>query len=291
MKILLDTDIGSDIDDAVCLAYLLAHPDCELLGITTVTGDTQQRAMLASALCRVAGRSVPIRPGAPEPLLVPQKQPDVPQAAALGSWPHDHTFPGGEAVELLRHTIRSHPGEVTLLAVGPLTNIALLFASDPEIASLLGGLMLMCGVFTGPGGPGAREWNAQLDPHATSMVFRAAPPVHRSVGLDVTTRVSLPAPEVRQRFQHPLLRPVLDFAEVWFTSRERITFHDPLAAVALWQPDLCSWTRGSVHVETASQELGGLTLFEGDPTGRHEVALDVDAERFFEAYFEPFGAS
>jgi inosine-uridine nucleoside N-ribohydrolase len=149
--------------------------------------------------------------------------------------------------------------------------------------------MLMCGVFTGPGGPGAREWNAQLDPHATAMVYRATPPVHRSVGLDVTTRVSLPAPEVRQRFQHPLLRPVLDFAEVWFTSRERITFHDPLAAVALWQPDLCGWTRGTVHVETASPELGGLTSFQPDPAGHHEVALDVNAERFFAAYFEPFG--
>jgi len=54
VKILLDTDIGTDIDDAVCLAYLLANPDCELLGITTVTGEPVKRAMLASALCRIA---------------------------------------------------------------------------------------------------------------------------------------------------------------------------------------------------------------------------------------------
>lgn len=290
MKILLDTDIGSDIDDAVCLAYLLARNDCDLLGITTVSGDTRQRAMMASALCRVAGRSVPIRPGAVEPLLVGQQQPDVPQAAALGSWPHDETFPSGEAIEFMRHTIRSHPGEVTLLTIGPLTNVALLFAVDPEIPSLLGGLVMMCGVFTGPGGAGAREWNALLDPHATFLVYRAAPPIHRSVGLDVTTRVSLPAAEVRQRFGHPLLRPVLDFAEVWFGSRERITFHDPLAAVALWQPDICSWSRGTVEVETESARLGGLTRFQPDPSGGHEVALDVDAERFFGAYFEPFGA-
>lgn len=59
-KVLLDTDIGTDVDDAVCLAYLLSHPACELLGITTVTGEAQKRASLASVLCEVAGRNVPI---------------------------------------------------------------------------------------------------------------------------------------------------------------------------------------------------------------------------------------
>ena len=63
-KIILDTDIGSDIDDAVCLAYLLAQPDCELLGITTVAGEAEARARMASALCKVAGKDVPIFPGA-----------------------------------------------------------------------------------------------------------------------------------------------------------------------------------------------------------------------------------
>ena len=62
-KVLLDTDIGADIDDAVCLAYLLAQPQCELLGITTVSGEAEKRAMLASALCKVAGKEIPIIPG------------------------------------------------------------------------------------------------------------------------------------------------------------------------------------------------------------------------------------
>ena len=68
VKILLDTDIGSDIDDAVCLAYLLAQPDCELLGITTVTGEAVERAKMASALCKVAGKDVPIYPGVEQPI-------------------------------------------------------------------------------------------------------------------------------------------------------------------------------------------------------------------------------
>jgi purine nucleosidase len=71
VKLLLDTDIGSDIDDAVCLAYLLRQPACELLGVTTVSGEPVQRAMIVSALCRAAGLDVPVLPGADDPLIVP----------------------------------------------------------------------------------------------------------------------------------------------------------------------------------------------------------------------------
>src|SRR5277367_515098 len=104
-KILLDTDIGSDIDDAVCLAYLLANPACDLLGITTVTGDTVARASMASVLCKIARKSIPIFPGALNPLLIKQKQPHVQQAVALSKWNHETKFPQGEAVEFLRKTI------------------------------------------------------------------------------------------------------------------------------------------------------------------------------------------
>src|SRR5271156_3879289 len=113
-KVLLDTDIGSDIDDAVCLAYLLANPACDLLGITTVTGDTVQRASMASVLCKIAGKRVPIHPGRRHPFLIAEQQPNVPQAAALSRWDHDTTFSEGEAVEFLRQTIRANPGEVVL---------------------------------------------------------------------------------------------------------------------------------------------------------------------------------
>jgi len=77
VKIILDTDIGTDVDDALCLAYLLAHPKCELLGITTVGGEADKRATLASVLCKIAGKHIPIFPGSEEPLLVPQRQKQV----------------------------------------------------------------------------------------------------------------------------------------------------------------------------------------------------------------------
>lgn len=290
-KVLLDTDIGSDIDDAVCLAYLLAQPECELLGITTVTGQASQRAMLASALCRAAGRKIPIFPGAEKPLLIPQKQPMAPQSAALERWPHETTFPQGQAVEFLRQTIRQHPGEIVLLTIGPLTNAALLFGVDAEIPSLLKGLVMMCGVFTNRlGGVGTREWNALVDPHATAMVYRAEVATHRSVGLDVTHQVTMDAAEVRARFHSELLQPVLDFAEVYFRQRDRITFHDPLAATTLFADDICTFERGTVEVELADERLRGMTHWVPDGDGRHEVALEVDAARFFEHFFSVVGS-
>lgn len=290
-KVILDTDIGSDIDDAVCLAYLLVQPDCELLGITTVTGEGARRAEMASVLCKIAQKDVPIFIGAEQPLLVEQRQPLAPQAAVLERWPHETHFPRGEAVEFLRRTIRKYPGEVDLLTIGPLTNIGLLFAADPEIPAILGTLTMMCGVFTEPYVVDSRtEWNAQLDPHATAIVYRAPVTRHRSIGLDVTTQVKMPADEARVRFQHPLLRPVLDFAEVWFQSVKEITFHDPLAATTLFDMNICRFQYGLVNADYESVP-GRTNWLPGGEPACHEVAVEVNPRRFFDHYFSVFGGA
>ena len=289
VKVLLDTDIGSDIDDALCLAYLLAQPECELLGITTVTGQAHKRAMLASSLCYVAGKKVPIYPGCEEPLLVPQRQARAPQAVALRRWHRDTEFPRGQAVEFLRHTIHAHPGEVILLTIGPLTNIGLLFRTDPEIPSLLKALVMMCGVFTNRlAGAGPLEWNALCDPHALAIVYQATTHIHRSIGLDVTRQVTMDVRQFRERLTSDLHQPVLDFAEVWSHRRDKVTFHDPLAAATIFDEQVCGFEKGTVEVELTSARLAGMTLWTPDATGRHEVALEVDSRRFFEHYFSVF---
>jgi len=289
IKVVLDTDIGSDIDDAVCLAYLLANPQCDLLGITTVSGEAEKRAQMASALCKVAGKNVPIFPGAEEPFLIPQRQVKAQQAVALDRWDHDKVFPKGEAIRFLRDAIRSNPGEVILLTIGPLTNIGLLFTLDPELPSLLKGLYIMGGVFTNQRpGVGPLEWNAMLDPQATAITYRRPVKVHRSIGLDVTMQVTMPAAEVRQRFQKPLLKPVLDFAEVWFKDADRITFHDPLAATTIFDENICQFERGNIEVELTSPRLSGLTYWTPNKDGIHEAAMKVNAELFFKHYFSMF---
>ena len=287
IKLLLDTDIGTDIDDAVCLAYLLSHPRCELMGITTCTGEAEKRAMIASAICRVAGKDVPIFPGMEHPLVVPQLQTRAAQASALDRWDHQVSFPRDEAVEFLRHTIRSHPGTITLVTIAPLTNIGKLFSIDHEIPSLLKGLVMMCGRFLAPvpEGYGPLEWNATGDPHATSIVYNARVPVHRSIGLDVTSRVSMSAGEFRSTMSgFPLFAPVLDFAEVWFKDWDSTTFHDPLAAATVFEEQLCTFDRGRVEIDLTTEGGIGETGWTRDGTGPHEIATDVVADRFFEHF-------
>lgn len=289
IKVLLDTDIGSDIDDAVCLAYLLAQPRCELLGITTVTGEAERRARMASALCRVAGKSIPIFPGEESPLQGEQRQPVAQQAEALARWPHDEGFRFGEATGFLRDTIRQHPGEVVLLTIGPLTNVARLFQEAPDTAGLLKGLVMMGGRFAAPiRGAAHAEWNIRCDARAAALVYATPVRVHRSVGLDVTMRVQMAADEARRRFQAPLLRPVLDFAEIWFRREPQVTFHDPLAATVLFRENLCRFERGQVRVTTDAGDDEGLTAWRADAAGPHEAALDVDADGFFQEYFGVF---
>lgn len=285
-QILLDTDIGTDVDDAVALAYLLRHPDCELLGITTVTGEAEKRASLASALCKAAGKDIPIYPGEDQPMQGEQRQRIAQQAAALPRWPHETDFPKGQAVEFLAQTIRSHPGEVTLLTIGPLTNIGLLFSRHPDVAALLAGLVMMGGNFdeTGPEA-GRIEWNVAGDPLASQIVYGTRVALHRSLGLNVTQQVVMPAEKVRKRFTAPLMRPVLDMAEIWFAGfYPSITFHDPLAAATLFEPGLCTYEQGTASVDLVGQP--GRTLWQpGGPNAPHQVAVTVAVDRYFQHFF------
>lgn len=284
-KVLLDTDIGSDIDDAFALAYLLAQPECELLGVTTVSGQPELRAQLADALCRVAAKDIPIAAGAAEPLRGDQRQREVPQAEALARWPHGEHFPADSAVPLLREGIRSNPGEVVLLAVGPLTNVAQLFEADAEAPALLKALVMMGGDYAGD--TTKPEWNLSCDPLAARRVFESGVPVLRAAGLDVTRRVRLERPRVRERCRGPLLAAVLDFARTWFERREAVTFHDPLAAAAIFDDGVCHFATGEVDVSVEGA-TAGLTRWRPTERGRHEVAREADVARFFVHYFGAF---
>lgn len=294
IPLLLDTDIGSDIDDAVALAYLLRQPRCELLGVTTVTGEPDKRAALADAIVQATGRGdVPIHVGLAAPLLVTPLQPQAAQAEVLAGRAHRAFGPEPTAIDFLRQTIRARPGQITLLAVGPLTNLAVLFALDPEIPTLLKQLVVMGGVYYTRGYDGTNaEWNIRNDPHAAAIVFGAPVPRLVAVGLDVTTQCRMPSEEVRARFTQagPPLDLVLEMAEVWFRHTPQITFHDPLAAALIFEPSLCALEPQRIEVELVSPRGLGQTYFNNDaPQKPHEIATRVGADAFFAHYFATVG--
>ncbi len=292
IPVLFDTDIGSDIDDAVALAYLLRQPQCELLGITTVSGEPDRRAALARVLCVAAGQSdVPVHAGLAAPLLAAPLQPCAPQAKVLD--PEAFTeFTRPTAIDFLRGAIRARPGEITLLATGPLTNLAVLFALDPEVPTLLKQIVLMGGLYhtrsVGHTGATGAEWNMRCDPHAAAIVFSANVPRLLAVGLDVTEQCRMPAEEVRKRFTEAgsPLDIVLVMAEVWFRGKSEMTFHDPLAAALIFTPELCRAERQRIEVDTSLLRTQGQTFFNPNATEKpHEIAVSVDAPAFFQHYF------
>ena len=287
--LILDTDIGTDIDDALALAYLLSQPRCELLGVTTVSGQAPLRAEMASAMCHHVGRTdIPIHSGAEQALLTDIVQKVAPQAEALGNRPRQRNFKPNTAVDFLRSTIRSRPHEITLLAIGPMTNIGLLFAMDPEIPSLLKSVVFMCGQFRDVM---RGEWNAFNDPYATAIAYcnglQTKPPQHLSFGLDVTMQCGMPREEGRKTLTAKVLEPVRDFAEIWYQHCNHIIWHDPLAAASIFEPEICTYRTGRVRISLHDPTLGWTVFDEPrEIPHTHTIADGVNAKRFFEHYFE-----
>ena len=297
IPVLLDTDVGTNVDDALALAYLLRQPRCELVGVSTVSGDVARRAACAEVLCRECGRDdIPVHCGAPGPMLSGTGQAAVPLYAAIAHRPHRTDRTVGTAVEFMRSTIRARPGEIALLTIGPLTNIALLFALDPELPTLLKAVVSMAGVYY----PHERpvETNVAADPVAAAVVFaataRPSSAPHTLVGLNVTTRCTLADDDVRARLRGavPPAPVALEMAEAFFRTRRHATFNDPLAAAAVFAPDVCTYEPGTVTmVLDRPGEEAARTYFAPDRaapnrSSTQRVARGVRLELFFDEYFD-----
>lgn len=292
-KILLDTDIGNNIDDALCLAYLLAQPRADVLGITTVGREPDLRARLARHLVAAAGADVPVVAGAGRPLVVqgpgrgvarrlwPWLEDDAPAQAALD----DASAYPGEGVAFLRQVAHAHPGEVVLVATGPLTNVGLLAALYPRVAAELRAVVTMSGVFL----PTRKaiepiESNARADPHGAALAYGAPVADLLAVGLDVTRLLARPAAEVAQRGKDKgWLEPLADSLEAWARDEKRVVFNDPLAAVSVFASEACTFVPGRVSIELGAVGCG-TTHFaqEAAPSAPHRVGVRVREAAFFD---------
>lgn len=288
VKVLLDTDIGSDSDDAVCLSYLLHKPECELVGITTVGRESPLRAAITEVFCRRAGQpDIPIAAGAEEPFF------DnfywwghhVHQATILEQWPARRTYPANQAVDLMRRVIRDNPGEVVLLSVGPMSNLGLLAGVDPEAVAMLKGAYSMVGHMQFPGDELRQECNIMLDPIAGAAAFQRSFPNHRIAGLNVTGGHRLSMDDVAKAFPGEACAPLRSCCGIWADKNAsgHVGLHDPLTATLVFHPEFATYRRGRVgvklvtedprgHIEFERDQCGGATYLEPDGEGPHEMA-------------------
>jgi purine nucleosidase len=292
--LILDTDIGTDVDDCLALVVILGSPELRLEGVTCVYGDVELRSRMVLKLLRLAGRpDVPVMLGAREPLLRlrPVYWPGH-EGVGLLEPTDDALVPAAEhAVDYLIRSVMERPGEIHLLAIGPLTNVALAFAREPRLAQCLGHLTIMGGALRGSDGLGLPyvEHNVRCDPEAAHVVLSAGAPT-TLVPLDVTTRVVI-RPEGVARIRaggtafHDAVACQVELYPP-FQARGFTYLHDPLAAAVTLRPDLVDIVPLHVDVETAGRLSSGMTLMRSPgpdvPTNAH-VALKVDvdaAERF-----------
>ena len=270
-RVILDTDIGSDVDDALALGVLLGSPEVDLVGVTTVYGDTTLRARLTSRLARLAGRELTVVAGERDTLSGREVWWAGHEGAAFDDLA-DEPVTAGDGVEYLVDTVLSAPGEIDLVAIGPLTNVAAAIRADERFAGALRHLYVMGGRFDRPDA----EHNFRSDATAAQVVYGAGIP-STTTGLEVTTTVRLGADGVDRIAGVGAFGAALrtEIEQWWrFNGAQWNTPHDPLTVLTMLTPDLFSYDTGTV---TIAGDTGVSTLAAG--TGSARVSTRVDVER------------
>jgi purine nucleosidase len=274
--VILDTDIGDDIDDAFALALVLESPEFHLLGVTTEYGDTELRARLVDRYLAAAGRAdIPVAAGVRTEARSTFTQADY----ARGEPDRQHA----NAVDFLLGQIRAHPDAITLISIGPLVNVQAAIARDPATFRKLNRVVMMGGSvyqgYNGPGGahrPPEPEWNILNDPAGARALLASGVPVFM-MPLD-STQVPLDQPAQAQIFAHgsPLTDQLTLLYHEWSGTGpwKTPTLYDPVAVTYAIRPDLCPVT--PLHLEVDDT---GLTRPEAG-AANVEVCLHSDEAGF-----------
>ncbi len=239
----LDTDIGDDIDDALALALLLQSSVLDLQGVSTVFGDTRRRAHLAAYLLKLYGRpDIPVAAGVGTPLQPRQRPSGVPQAALLDEREARLNLPNLSPLsgpELLIQNALKYSGQLTLICIGPMTNIAIALRQEPQLAKAIRQIIFMGGTVGVP----FAEWNMRSDVKAAQIVLKAGIPT-TMIGMNITLRCQLREEDVAVLRDAPW--PETQFLShliaVWQRHRPRWHpampyLHDPLTIIALCRPE------------------------------------------------------
>jgi pyrimidine-specific ribonucleoside hydrolase len=271
-RVIIDTDPG--VDDALALLLAMRSPELKIEAITPVAGNVPLELALPNALrmVEIAGRTdIPVAAGAKVPLL---------RRLVTATYVHGENGLGGTvfpepkikpvaqpAAELIRQIIRKYPGEVTLLPIGPLTNIATALNLDSELAGMVRGIVMMGGSLSGGNITPAAEFNIYVDPEAARIVFQSGIPI-TMVGLDATRKTSLTEEHVRvlEAAQNPVSQAAAKIGRNALNHNRDQGFlsgpnmHDSLAVAGFLDPSLLTLKDYYVDVETTGELTAGETL-------------------------------
>ena len=287
-KIILDTDIGDDCDDAFALNLILNSPELELLGVTTVFKNTELRAKIVSYMLKNFKREdIVVHAGVDKPLVneiyrMKVETEDYKGKIRIRDY-HDYmeninSF-GYEAIDYLLTQIDKNPYEVTILAIGPLTNLALAYNKNPQTFSKIKEIVSMGGYFKYE----IPEWNIKMDPEAADIVFKSGVPI-TAIGLDVTLKTKL-TDEMVAHFKsltddkHEVL---VSSMNRWMNDTNRLpVMHDPLAAATLFLK-CCCYVEKNIKVGLDGNERGVTYVYDLSPKQlRVKIASDVNVDVFF----------
>lgn len=307
IPVILDMDTG--IDDALAIIYALESPTLEVLGITTCFGNGDVKTTTRNTLMMVelSGHRVPVYAGARDPLVgqyVPTAEAFHGRNGLGGVIDHEPKLRAEDAsaVDYLRHTIQSRPGEITLVVTGRLTNLATALNVDPELGTLIKRVVLMGGAaFVGGNVTPVSEANIWGDPEAAWVVFHSGVELVM-VGLDVTMQVMIGDAAVSAmdltRPVAPVLQEALDFYLAAYNpgqprGQREAPLHDPLAVAVAEDPSLCELVGYSVDIELLGTMTRGMTVVDRRSWIEHEpnvfVCQSVDHDRFLREFCARLG--
>lgn len=290
IKIIIDTDIGDDIDDALCVSMALGSPEFEILGITTVYGDTEIRSRIAMKLVRAWGRDdIPVITGFERPLQFDFHEGTKPEQCSQRSAVLDDIDSLDRSVSapaFIADCVQRHPGEVYVLTIGAKTNVAAALSMDPSLASKMAGVYSNAGNLP-PKFTETLEWNVRYDPLAASVIARSGVP-WTVLGVDVAAKLSMKREQLDAIAAKGLphtdvlaelvvlyarnkgkgnedIKTIVDVNSAWVADNDTL--------FALLYPDIMEYKQGRVEVVGP-----GYLRFEEDVNGPHRVAqnqLDV----------------
>jgi purine nucleosidase len=271
--------LGDDIDDAFALALAVKSPELEILGVTTTFGDTETRAEIVDRFLGEIGRTeIPVMAGKPTATKNPMSQRRYAEGEHFAKSTH------GDAVEFLLDEIRKYPGEITLIAIGPLMNMGAAIDRDAETFRKLKRVVVMGGSirrgygdlgYTLPAPP-MPEWNIMNDIPSAQKLFTSGVPLY-VMPLDAT---QLKLDEVKRAFLFSRGTAVTDQLAVLYHlwNQQTPTLFDPMTVAFVLRPELCP-VKG-LHIRIDDQAF----TREEPGTANAQVCLDSNSEDFFRFY-------